>query len=222
VRNTGKERQKVKVHVEEGLQQAATSFDTIDLFPPNGVDVLVEGIPIADTVKIAFEGAFGRREVRIPVLRVKPDMVVGTLPPPQQLEPAGFYEAENLGHLSGAELPDPEATGGTAWSAVPGKAQPGHIVFGPYAGMPAGRYLVLFRIKRTDEAQGALLKVDTCVGGGSPITAERIVQAQELPLGAYRYVALTTSHPGGAIETRVEWFGTAGVVVDHVGIWRIR
>jgi hypothetical protein len=222
VRNTAKERQKVSVRVEEGLQQAATSFDTIDLFPPNGVDVLVEGIPVADTVKIAFEGAFGRREVRIPVLRIKPDMVVGTLPPPQQLEPAGFYEAENLGHLSGAELPDPEATGGTAWSAEPSKAQPGHIVFGPYAGMTSGRYLVLFRIKRTDEAQGALLKVDTCVGGGNPVTAERIVQAQELPLGEYRYVALTTSHPGGAIETRVEWFGAASVLVDHVAIWRIR
>jgi hypothetical protein len=54
------------------------------------------------------------------------------------------------------------------------------------------------------------------------VTAERIVQAQELPLGEYRYVALTTSHPGGAIETRVEWFGAASVLVDHVAIWRIR
>ncbi|MCS7311067.1 MAG: hypothetical protein NZ741_12700, partial [Armatimonadetes bacterium] len=67
----------------------------------------------------------------------------------------------------------------------------------------------------------ALLKVDTCVGGGSPITAERTVQAEELPLGEYRYVALMSGHPGGAIETRVEWFGNAGVLIDHVSVWRL-
>ncbi|MGC8784272.1 MAG: GxGYxYP domain-containing protein [Armatimonadota bacterium] len=222
VRNTGKARQKIAVRVEEGLQQAATSFHTIDLFPPNGVDVLVEGVPSADTVKLAFEGEFGRREVRIPVVRVQPEQVIGTLPLPRRVEPVAFYEAESLSHLSGEEVVDPAAGGGKAWSAVPGKAQVGHILFGPYAGMPAGRYLVLFRLKRTGEAQGALLKVDTCVGGGTPVTAERVVQAEELPLGEYRYVALVTNHPGGAIETRVEWFGKAGVMVDHVGVWRIR
>jgi len=222
VRNTGKERQKMTVRVEEGLQQAATSFDTIDLFPPNGVDVWVEGVPNAETVKIAFEGAFGRREVRIPVVRVQPGQVIGKPLPTHGVEPVAFYEAEALSHLSGEEVADPTASGGKAWGAVPGKAWAGHILFGPYAGMPAGRYLVLFRLKRTGEAQGALLKVDTCVGGGTPVTAERTVLAEELPLGEYRYVALVTNHPGGAIETRVEWFGKAGVLVDHVGVWRIR
>lgn len=222
VRNTGKERQKITVRLEEGLQQAATSFDTMDLSPTNGVDVLVEGVPSADRVKIAFEGAFGRREAHIPVVRVQPEQVIGRLPLPRNAEPVAFYEAETLSHLSGEEVADPAASGGMAWSAVPGKAQAGHILFGPYAGMPAGRYLVLFRLKRTGEAQGALLKVDTCVGGGTPVTAERIVQAEELPLNEYRYVPLVTSHPGGAIETRVEWSGRAGVVIDHVGIWRVR
>ncbi|GIV21741.1 MAG: hypothetical protein KatS3mg023_3492 [Armatimonadota bacterium] len=222
VRNTGKQRQKIAVKVEEGLQQAATSFDNIDLLPSSGVDVLVEGVPSADTVQIAFEGAFGRREVRIPVLHIQPEQVIGRLPLPREAEPVAFYEAETLSHLSGEEVNDLAASGGKAWSALPGKAQAGHILFGPYAGMPAGRYLVLFRLKRTGETQGALLKVDTCVGGGTPVTAERVVQAEELPLGEYRYVALMTSHPGGAIETRVEWFGKAGVAVDHVGIWRIR
>ncbi|GIV17121.1 MAG: hypothetical protein KatS3mg022_2556 [Armatimonadota bacterium] len=222
VRNTSKERQKIAVRVEEGLQQAATSFDTIDLFPSNGVDVLVEGVPDADMVKIAFEGAFGRREVRIPVVHVQPGQVIGRLPLPHEVEPVAFYEAESLSHLSGEEIADPTASGAKAWSALPGKAQAGHILFGPYAGMPAGRYLVLFRLKRTGEVRGALLKVDTCVGGGNPVTAERIVQAEELPLDEYRYVALIANHPGGAIETRVEWFGRAGVAVDHVGIWRIR
>jgi len=222
VRNTSKQQQKIAARVEEGLQQATTSFDAIDLSPANAVDVLVEGVPSGDTVKLAFEGAFGRREVRVPVLRVLPDTVVGTLPPAGQLELAGFYEAEGLGHLSGREVADAEATGGTAWSAEPGQAQTGHIVYGPYAGMPEGRYLVLFRVKRTGEAQGAWLRVDTCVGGGTPVTAERVVQAEELPLNQYKYVALVTNHPGGSIETRVEWLGRTGVMVDHIGIWRIR
>ena len=222
VRNTGKERQKVTVRVQEGLQQAAVSFDTIDLFPPNGVDVLVEGVPNAETVTLVFEGAFGRREVRVPVVRVRSEQVIGGLPLPRNAEMAGFYEAEGLSHLSGEEIADPEASGGKAWSAVPDRAQAGHILFGPYAAMPEGRYLVLFRVKRTGAAEGVLLKVDTCVGGGSPVTAERVVQAGELPLHEYRYIPLVTSHPGGAIETRVWWFGTAAVVIDHVGIWRIR
>ncbi|MCS6830596.1 MAG: GxGYxYP family putative glycoside hydrolase, partial [bacterium] len=101
VRNTSKERQKITVRVEEGLQQATTSLHTIDLSPPNGVDVLVAGVPNADVVKVAFEGAFGRRDVRVPVVRVLPEQVLGGLPSPLEAEPVALYEAESLSHLSG-------------------------------------------------------------------------------------------------------------------------
>jgi hypothetical protein len=222
LRNTSSQRQRFAVRVEEGLQQPTVSVDTFDIAPADDTEVRMDGVPVADVVKLAFEGAFGRREVRIPVLRVQQETVVGTLPPPQQLEAVAFYEAERLGHLSGSEVADAEASGGTAWSAELGKAQTGHIVYGPYEGMPAGQYLVLFRVKRASEGQGPMIQVDTCVGGGNPITAARVVRAEELPLNEYKYVALVAQHPGGAIETRVEWLGTANVLVDHIGVWRLR
>jgi len=222
LRNTSSQRQRFAVRVEEGLQQPTVSVDTFDIAPADDTEVRMDGVPVADVVKLAFEGAFGRREVRIPVLRLQQETVVGTLPPPQQLEAVAFYEAERLGHLSGSEVADTEATGGTAWSAEVGKARAGHIVYGPYEGMPAGQYLVLFRVKRASEGQGPMIQVDTCVGGGNPITAARVVRAEELPLNEYKYVALVAQHPGGAIETRVEWLGTANVLVDHIGVWRLR
>ncbi len=127
-----------------------------------------------------------------------------------------------MGHRSGEKVSDPSATGGSVWRAEPGKAETGHIVFGPYASMPEGRYVVLFRLKRLGDGQGDLVKLDTCVGGGNPITAERRVRTEDLPQGEYRYVLLVTDHPGGAIETRVEWFGKAGVEIDHIALWRVR
>ncbi|MDW8104788.1 MAG: GxGYxYP family putative glycoside hydrolase, partial [Armatimonadota bacterium] len=218
VRNTSKSVQQVTLRAGSGLEAVRFTPERVEVSPAEVAEVRVEGVPRADAVLLALEGAFGRREVRIPVVRVRAEEVIGDLPPPGQVELSAFYEAEALSHLSGEEVTDPAASGGKAWSAVPGRAYAGHVVYGPYAGMPAGRYLVLFRLKRTGEARGALLKVDTCVGGGSPTTAERTVQAEELPLGEYRYVALMSSHPGGAIETRVEWFGNAGVLIDHVSV----
>lgn len=221
VRNTSSARYQVNVQVAEGLLQPATSFHRIDLLPATGVDVIVEGVPQADTAVVVFEGEFGQRQVRVPILRITPEQVVGVARLPEQAELIAVYEAESLSHLHGEEVADREATGGIAWAASTAKARTGHLVYGPYRQLPAGRYLVLFRLKRTSDAQGTILKVDTCVGGGSPVTAERTVRAEELPLGEYQYVALIANHPGGEIETRVECFGRADVVVDHVTLWRL-
>ncbi len=220
LRNTS--RGELSLALETSLQEAAVSPAQVTLPAGASTTVRVRGFPTGNSVRLSARGSFGQRVVQIPVLRVDTREVLGTLPAVQNTQPVAFYEAEVLGHLSGEQANDPTASGGRVWQAMLGSAQPGHIVYGPYAGMEAGRYLVLFRLKRLGEAQGNLLKVDTCVGGGTPVTAERMVRAEELPLGQYRYVPLITNHPGGAIETRVEWFGRAGVVVDCIAVWRLR
>ncbi len=222
IRNASREAQSVRVRVAEGLRDARLSAEAVELPVAGGAEVQITGVPDADAVTVSLEGSFGKREVRVPVLRIARAAIIGEIPPVERLEPVAVWEAEDLGHRSGEKVNDSSASGGTAWRAEPGKAESGYIVYGPYAGMSPGRYVALFRVKRLGEAQGDLLKVDTCVGGGNPITAERRVRAEELPVGEYRYVALMVDHPGGAIETRVEWFGRAGVMVDHIALWRVR
>lgn len=222
LRNTTKRPLQVSTRVQAGLLSATISPASVELAPETSKDVHLEGIGTGESVHVVVSGEFGQREVRIPVTRVEPSEVIGQLPELHDTQPGGFFEAEQLRHLSGELLDDPTASDGKAWQALPSRTQPGHIVFGPYVGMPAGKYLVLFRLKRLDESRELLVRLDTCVGGGTPLTAERVLHANELPPGQYRWVALTTQHPGGAIETRVEWFGRAGVAVDCVGIWRVR
>ena len=222
IRNASREEQRVRVRVVDGLQQTEVSTDTVQLPVAGGTEVRITGVPGADTVTVALEGSFGRREIQVPVLRIAREETIGGLVPVERLEPVTVWEAEDMGHRSGEKVSDPSATGGSVWRAEPGKAETGHIVFGPYASMPEGRYVVLFRLKRLGDGQGDLVKLDTCVGGGNPITAERRVRTEDLPQGEYRYVLLVTDHPGGAIETRVEWFGKAGVEIDHIALWRVR
>ncbi|MGQ9737488.1 MAG: GxGYxYP domain-containing protein [Armatimonadota bacterium] len=220
LRNTTKST--LRVSLQTNLQQAVVTPAEVTLSAGASTTVQIAGNPSAEVVQVSARGSFGQRTVQIPVLRVEMKDVVGNLPSLPNAQPVALFEAEVLSHLSGEQIEDPSASGGRAWRAVPGSAQPGHIVFGPYAGMSAGRYLVLFRLKRLGEAQGNLLKIDTCVGGGTPVTAERVVKAEELPIGQYRYIPLITEHPGGAIETRVEWFGKAGVAVDCIALWRLQ
>ncbi|MEM3146824.1 MAG: hypothetical protein QXY94_04685, partial [Archaeoglobaceae archaeon] len=63
--------------------------------------------------------------------------------------------------------------------------------------------------------------VDTCIGGGTPITAERKVLSEQLPAGQFRFVPLTFNHPGGAVETRVFWTGQADLAVDCIVVLKV-
>jgi len=96
-----------------------------------------------------------------------------------------------------------------------------YIVFGPYSPLEKGRYIALFRLKRIGEGEGTAATIDTCVGGGRPVTSSRDVLANELPIGEFRRFALSFEHPGGAFETRVFWQGKVPLAVDCIDIWQI-
>jgi hypothetical protein len=116
---------------------------------------------------------------------------------------------------------DERASGKAVWVAERNRAKIGHIVYGPYAPFEAGRYIALFRLKRLSEGEGFIATVDSCVGGGSPVTAEKRITAEQLPVGQFRLVPLEFAHPGGPVETRVFWTGQADLAVDFVALFKV-
>ncbi|NCO39185.1 MAG: hypothetical protein AUJ96_20325 [Armatimonadetes bacterium CG2_30_66_41] len=221
VRNVSDAEQQVEIRLTGGLDQGQLDPDTVKLAPAQEAAVTLHGQPTGDRIELALQGAFGTRPVSIALLRVARAELAEPLPPFGLLSPAKYLEAEALSHRFGEAAADPTASEGTAWVGRKGKTEPGHLLFGPYAPLEAGRHLALFRLKRLDEGTGVLAHLDTCVGGGVPQTAERELRAEELPLNEWRWVALALDHPGGAFETRLEWSGAASLATDAVALWRV-
>ncbi|MCS7193148.1 MAG: hypothetical protein NZ937_09235, partial [Armatimonadetes bacterium] len=147
--------------------------------------------------------------------------LIEPLPSEFVLESVAKFEAETLAHLTGELASDEAASGKSVWLAKRDRDKVGHMVFGPYTHIDAGRYIALFRLKRLSEGKGFVAIVDTCVGGGTPITAERKVLAEQLPIGEFCLIPLIVHHHGGAIETRVFWTGQTDLAVDWVILLKI-
>ena len=62
-------------------------------------------------------------------------------------------EGENLAHRSGKLVTDAKLSGGGNWAAIKGQTEPGFIIFGPYSPLPKGKYVALFRLRRTDNSE---------------------------------------------------------------------
>ncbi|MGQ9727380.1 MAG: GxGYxYP domain-containing protein, partial [Candidatus Fervidibacter sp.] len=181
----------------------------------------IAGIPMGDKVKLTTSGGAVTRQVEVPVELLRRTELIESIPEGTAMRFVDKFEAEMLPHLTGEPEQDESASGKTVWIARRGKGKVGHMVFGPYVHMGKGRYIALFRLKRMSEGEGAVAVVDSCVGGGSPITAQRQVTAQQLPIGKFQFIPLTFTHPGGALETRVFWTGQADLAVDFIAVWRI-
>ncbi len=114
-----------------------------------------------------------------------------------------------------------------AWASPEAGAQGGHIVYGPYVGLPKARYLVAFRLKLADAA--ASLPADTGVagleafaggyGGIAKVLASRDLTVRDFErAGQYQWFSFTVDWPGtpSLLETRVLWQGKAAMAVDRV------
>lgn len=215
--------QPVEVVVSEatGLDDVSIEPKRFGLAAAEQVSVKVTGRPTSERVQLTVRSALGIRTVELRVHRIARGEIVGQWPTDSRLIPATYLEAESLAHRSGQEVSQDRASEGKEWVARKGQADPGFIVFGPYAPLQAGTYLALFRLCRLDEGTGLVGMVDTCVGGGAPQTGKREVKTEELPPGEYRWVPVLFNHPGGNFETRVEWSGVASLAVDAVAVWRM-
>jgi len=223
VRNVGEGPVSLSFRVSEGLGEAAVAPESAELAVAGERSVEVSGTPTADAVTVAAFGPGEERTARIELRRIPASELAAPLPvaPGARLATARWLEAEALAHRSGEVVKVEGAGGGEVWSAQKGETQPGYIVFGPYHPLESGKYLALFRLRRLDEGNGAIARLDTCVAGGSPQTSVLDVDATMLPVGQWRTFPLLLEHPEGNYEVRVEWSGAASIEVDSVVLLRV-
>ena len=134
---------------------------------------------------------------------------------------AATFEAEALPHITGEEADDATASGGRVRTATAGTTKPGHVSYGPYRAYPAGRYVALFRIKRTGEGQGTLCTLDATVAGAPRAEADRTVRVGDAPAGVWRSAALPFRHAGGSLELRAVWAGAASMSIDRIELYAL-
>lgn len=127
------------------------------------------------------------------------------------------YEVERLPHRLG-ERPDPAASGGQAGLADPAESLRGDLVAGPARLFPAGRYQVIVRLRAERAGRGPMVRLTVTEPAGRPLAA-RVVDAGEVPPGAYRDVALdfTLDRPT-VLEFPVAYLGDVGVFLDRITV----
>ncbi|MBC7326937.1 hypothetical protein H5T87_02310 [bacterium] len=205
----------------EGLKNLRISKTRFSLSAAQSQTVEIQGTPVGENLKLVVKGKDVSIEEKFPIQLIKASEIATPLAHGATLKFVRHLEAEDLAHNSGRKESDPEASNGAVWAAKPGDAGGIYIVFGPYMPLNKGRYLALYRLKRTGEGQGEVVTLDTCVGGGNPVTSSSVLSVDKLPLNQFRRFGLTFEHPGGAVETRVFWNGKVAVAVDCIDLWQI-
>ncbi len=140
-------------------------------------------------------------------------------------EVAGAFEAEDLAHNSGRAIEDQAASGGVAWEAVEGTDEGGtHVVWGPYQPLPAGEYLVAFRLRGDVPApEGVVLDVFDyyrAQEGKEGLLARAGLAGGTLGESYSETVLPFRREEAGKTEYRVWWGGKGRVVVDRVTVLR--
>lgn len=211
----------ITVEVVSGLKEPKVSPNRRKLGVGEEVKFVVIGTPTGKQVRLRVGDRFVSHEIEIPSEQLPAGELIEPLPSDVALQFVAKFEAEILAHLTGEIARDEGASGKSVWLARRGRDKVGHMVFGPYTHIDAGHYIALFRVKRLSEGEGVVSVIDSCVGGGSPITSEREVLAEQLPIGQFRIVPLNFRHPGGAVETRVFWTGQADLAVDFIWVFKV-
>lgn len=213
-------------HVVGGMRDATVKPGQVSLKSAQVQPVTITGAPTGEPLVLEVRGDFGTRRAEVRLQQIPRDELLSPLPRDVTLVPAGYLEAETMPHRAGEVVADATASDGKAWAATAGKTQAGgseggYIVYGPYQPLAAGRYVAVFRLKRTGPGSGLLATLDACVGGGTPETGERELRVSDLPEGQWRWVPVPFRHPGGQFETRVDWTGAASMDVDAIALWRL-
>jgi hypothetical protein len=206
-----------------GLDGASLRPDHIELPAFQFQTIDVEGVPAGAALRIALGGAWGERSKTIPIQLIPAGEMAGTVPPGTQLRFVDRFDSAGLSHRSGAEDADASTASGKVWTATAGRDAPGHIVFGPYKPFPAGRYLALFRIKRTGggDGDGVLARIDVHAVNDKGDSAAKSISVKESPHDVWRAYPLVFTHPGGPLETRVFWPGRASIATGEILVWEI-
>ncbi|NLH99737.1 MAG: hypothetical protein GX446_09645 [Chthonomonadales bacterium] len=218
--NVGKRADTLVVSSVGGLTDAEVTPARVALEPGDQAPVRIAGLAASDRVSLTVDSSLGQRMVQVPVRLIGASDWIGPVPDPGTMRFVRSYEAEALAHSGGRAAPDTAGSGVSSWLIEPDNAKPGYVVFGPYAPTPPGRYVAVFRLKRTSEAAGEPLTLDACTGSGARVIGSVRVSPADMPVGIYRHVAVTFDHPGGDLETRLLWPGSTSVALDWVAVWK--
>jgi len=203
-----------------GLEHGTLAPDHLHLAPGQTAPFWLSGATAADSLTLTATGALGKRSATVALRWIPRDQIVGTVGAGVTWGFQWRMDAAKLAHRGGHAVADAQAADGAAWSAEAGKTEPGHIIYGPYAPTPPGRYLALFGLQRTGEGSGELARVDASAAMPYHENAAQTVAGAALARGQYRYVPVEFVHPGGTLETRVYWPGEISLAVESVTLFR--
>ena len=132
-------------------------------------------------------------------------------------DPEWAYEVETLPHKLG-EREDAGASGGWAGYADPAESLRTDLITGPTRRFPAGRYRLVLRLRAEGHAQGPLVRLAVAEPAGR-VLASRVVEAAEVPPGAYREVGLDfdLGRPT-VLEFPIGYLGGTGVFFDRLAV----
>ena len=207
--------------ITEGLSGANATPAQGDLAALQSTKIAFQGKPAGSSLRLTLKGDWGERTKTIALQTIPVSELAGALPPDASLRFADRFEAAGLSHRSGAAQADASVPGGKVWTAHPGATEAGHIVFGPYKPLPAGRYLALFRLKRLGDGDGTFARIDVHAEVAKTDAAARSISVKEASLDAWRAFPLEFTHPGGALETRIFWPGKASLAAGEILLWEI-
>jgi GxGYxY sequence motif in domain of unknown function N-terminal/GxGYxYP putative glycoside hydrolase C-terminal domain len=192
---------------------------SLTLQPALETVIKVAGTPSGSSLQGSVSAAGKRVRFAAPVRIIAASEQVGSPDPGAKLAYLETFKAADLSKRSGTEAEDTASISGKVWRSSPGKDPAGYVIYGPYKQLPAGKYVAIFRLKR-GMGQGDICTIDTCVGGGVTLNAARRIGEQELPDDSYRSFILSFNHPGGPLETRINWDGKCSLSVDAIVLFR--
>lgn len=144
---------------------------------------------------------------------------------------AACWSATALNRPVGSAVSDPAALWGKAWASPELPAKPCCMIYGPYAPIPAGRYLVAFRVKlsdsvttNTDERVATLDVHAGGYGGIAKVCGQTELHRRDFTeVDRWQWFTVTADWPGlpSLMETRVTWHARAPIVVDRVALFRV-
>jgi hypothetical protein len=134
---------------------------------------------------------------------------------------ARTFEAEELRHLTGQVVTDPEASGGKAAYASKGMEK-NALVYGPYEFFRPGEYEVLFSMKTGTASPGAEVAAIDVYGTASGVLAMQSLMSDDFDEPErYQEFRLFFSNPASqALQFRVWCKGTADLWVDKIIVQR--
>ncbi len=220
IRNVGSTPLRLRLEARTEAGALTVRPAALALKPGQAGEARVTGPASGRSITVTAVGPFGRRSsVSALCLTRKSELTGDSVPAAAAFEVS--FEAEVLPNFVGSTVAEASGSGGKVRRAEPGKDKAGHIAYGPYRPTDPGRYVAIFRLRRTGPGAGAVCRLDAASSGGSKTLRERAVTAADLPVGQWRAVALAFDHPGGTLETRAVWTGAAALEIDRVDLYAV-